>query len=64
MTRRRAALVAIMTGLVLAVTGWARGLSERRLEEQVGEKFPAEAVAVIERRNCPGPLYNHFNWGG
>src|SRR5262249_51529378 len=64
LTRWRALLVGIMTGLVLAVTGWARGLSERRLEEKVGERFPAEAAAVIERRNCPGPLYNHFNWGG
>jgi hypothetical protein len=44
---------------------WIRlGISEATLEAQLAATYPAEAVAFVEQRQYPGPLYNHFNWGG
>jgi hypothetical protein len=64
MTRRRAAILAAVVAVVIALTGCMRGLSTAGLEQAVAEKFPARAVAVVEERVYPGPVYNHFNWGG
>jgi hypothetical protein len=52
-----------LTAGVLAV-GRQRGLTEEQLWERVAEEFPAKAAAVIEERGYPGPVYNHFDWGG
>ena len=38
--------------------------SPRHLREAVGEKFPAEAAAFIEKQGYVGSIYNHYDWGG
>jgi hypothetical protein len=43
--------------------GWARGLHERRLREEVDRVFPVQA-ADAARGLQPGTVYNPFNWGG
>jgi len=59
-----------VTGLLFAVAAaaaliWMRlGISEATLEAQLADTYPAAAVAFIEQHQYPGPLYNHFNWGG
>ena len=50
--------------LIVAVTARQRDFSEAHLQAQVAEEFPAKAAAVIEKRGYPGPVYNHFDWGG
>jgi hypothetical protein len=63
-TRWRILVVAGATVLVLVVTAWRRDLTEVHLQEEVAANYPARAAAVIEQRGYPGPLYNHYNWGG
>jgi hypothetical protein len=52
------------------VFGFVRGVGlplafpESRLEASVRSQFPERAVAEIERRQLPGPLFNDFSWGG
>ena len=39
-------------------------LDEARLEAQVAQEFPAQAVAFLRQGSYEGPLYNTFMWGG
>jgi len=64
LTKRRVLLVAAGVVAVLVVVGRIRNISERHLESALAEKYPVAAAAVVEERGYPGPLYNHFNWGG
>ncbi len=64
LTKRRVLLVAAGVVAVLVGVGWIRNISERHLESALAEKYPVAAAAVVEQRGYPGPLYNHFNWGG
>lgn len=41
-----------------------RQISETTLQHQLAKSFPVAAAQIIAERNYPGPLYNHFNWGG
>ncbi|MBZ5598044.1 MAG: hypothetical protein LAN83_06955 [Acidobacteriia bacterium] len=36
----------------------------RHQDEKEAENFPAAAVAFLEARRPPGPILNHYNWGG
>ncbi len=59
--------IALITGTLIvgAITiGWKRDISEAHLESVVAEQYPAAAIAVVEERGYPGPLYNDFDWGG
>ena len=54
-------------GLALSfafLLGQARGLSQDRLEEAEAKLFPARAGEFLQKSDLPGPLFNHFNWGG
>ena len=64
LTRRRLVVLATLVAGVLLLTATVRRLTPETLERAVAETFPVQAVAVIEKRACTGPLYNHFNWGG
>jgi hypothetical protein len=63
LTWRQRGLVAAGVVLVLLVIGWRRDCSERHLEAEVAQEFPAEAAAFIESNGLRGPLYNHHDWG-
>jgi hypothetical protein len=62
----RSRLVILTGGIVcmLALIGWARGLSASRLWGAIDDKFPSQAASFIEEQNLAGPLFNHFDWGG
>jgi hypothetical protein len=64
LTKLRALFVAAMVVAVLVVIGQIRDISESHLEARLAEKYPVAAATVVEERGYPGPLYNHFNWGG
>jgi hypothetical protein len=64
LTKRRVFLVTAGVVAVLVIVGRVRNISERHLESALAEKYPVAAAAVVEERAYPGPLYNHFNWGG
>lgn len=36
----------------------------RRQEETEAKKFPAAAVSFVAVQRPPGPIFNHYNWGG
>jgi hypothetical protein len=56
-----AVFLALLFGLL---AGGARGLTEERLREEEAKLFPARAAEAVAREAPPGPLFNHFNWGG
>ncbi len=64
LTTFRALLVAGAVAVVLMTVGWLRDFSETHIEAETAKIFPAAAAAAVEARRYPGPLYNHFNWGG
>ncbi|MBL8207129.1 MAG: hypothetical protein JNM09_23045 [Blastocatellia bacterium] len=39
-------------------------IGEISLQKEVEKTYPVAAARVVEERGYPGPLYNHFNWGG
>lgn len=57
-------VVATAVALLLATLGMVRGVSEQQLRTIAAERYPIEAAAFVDDRQLPGPLYNHFNWGG
>jgi hypothetical protein len=57
-TQSVAALAAVLSFVVLLTTRSAA------LEAATNAIFPEGAAAAVEERRYPGPLYNHFNWGG
>ncbi|KPK04366.1 MAG: hypothetical protein AMS20_08635 [Gemmatimonas sp. SG8_28] len=63
-TKFRATVIAAGVALLVAGVGYARGMSESRLTTYASERYPIEAAAFVEKHQLPGPLYNHFDWGG
>ena len=59
-------LRATVATVVLALFALAvsRGLTEQHLHAVVAAKFPVDAVAYVKANPLPGPLYNHYDWGG
>lgn len=56
------ATLVVLIGAV-CILGY-RGFSEAKIEENTAKVYPLEAAAFVEKQGYPGPLYNHFNWGG
>ena len=48
---------------VACILGY-QGLSEAKIQENTAKVYPIKAAAFVEEQGYPGPLYNHFNWGG
>lgn len=59
-------LLAMTTlALLLARLVWQVGPGVSKTADQVnGTEYPAGAVEFVRNHRPPGPLYNHFNWGG
>jgi hypothetical protein len=57
-----AIIVASVAMLVLAI--FTNRVSNSTLEKSVSGEYPVAAASFIEQRRLPGPLYNHFDWGG
>jgi hypothetical protein len=58
--------ICVIAALTIAIylISLRRQISEQQLERVVERRYPAGAVMFINEKNYPGPLYNHFNWGG
>jgi hypothetical protein len=63
-TKLRAIWVIVALTVAIYLIGVRREISEQQLESVVERRFPVAAVRFINEKNYPGPLYNHFNWGG
>jgi hypothetical protein len=63
-TKVRIICVIVILGVALYLIGLRRQISEQQLESVAERRFPVAAVKFINEKNFPGPLYNHFNWGG
>ena len=63
-TERQRLAIAVLV-LAVVVGAYRRyGVSNDFLEMAVAGKFPEAASRYIEMHDLPGPLYNHFDWGG
>ena len=58
-------LAATALALLLARVVWELGPGSTKTADAVNRaEYPAGAVAYVRQHRPPGPLYNHFNWGG
>jgi hypothetical protein len=58
-------LLATGLALVLARVVWEAGPGTSKTATAVnGAQYPAGAVEYVRQHHPPGPLFNHFNWGG
>jgi hypothetical protein len=64
LTWRRVAVVAVAAIVVFAGLAVRRDLSPRGLESAIAAEYPAGAAQIVETRGYPGPLFNHYDWGG
>ncbi|MDD5036937.1 MAG: hypothetical protein PHE55_19600, partial [Methylococcaceae bacterium] len=39
-------------------------ITNNGLDTAMAKTFPVAAVDIVKSRQYPGPIYNHFNWGG
>ncbi|HEX4946314.1 MAG TPA: hypothetical protein VFZ34_06615 [Blastocatellia bacterium] len=64
LTTPRLLAVFLFACLTLFFIAKRYGLTEAALQKEVEKSYPVAASRVVEERAYPGPLYNHFNWGG
>jgi hypothetical protein len=58
-------LAVTLAAVVLARVVWASGPGRQKPVEEVNRKhYPVAAAEFVREQRPPGPLYNHFNWGG
>jgi hypothetical protein len=51
----------IIVGIVDIRLGYP---TREQLDRDMAAVFPVAAVAEVKAKGYPGPLYNHFDWGG
>jgi hypothetical protein len=54
----------VLTLVIVGVVAAARDFTPRALKASVEQAFPAAASQVVIERGYPGPLFNHYDWGG
>ena len=64
LTKLRILGIAAAVTLAIYFIGQYRQISNPHLGSHVESHFPAAAVSFIIDHRYPGPLYNHFDWGG
>jgi hypothetical protein len=57
-------VVTAAVGILLLLAARVAHVSEGDFQIAVARTYPVEAANVVEERGYPGPLYNHYNWGG
>lgn len=60
--QKAGALLVVMLGSVMLAKH--RKVDEAELKSAVAKTYPESAVHFVKTHHYPGPLYNHFNWGG
>jgi hypothetical protein len=61
--KQRWAVMAAVAGVLLSLVSVAT-LSNDVLEKKLKSAYPDDACAYVLAHHCPGPLFNHFDWGG
>ncbi len=64
LSRGQRLLISATVGVLLILTARANHVSKSELQLAVATTFPVNAAKVVEERGYPGPLYNHYDWGG
>ena len=57
-------LVALGTTCVVALAAFRFGVSRELLDANLARSFPVGAAAFVESEGLPGPMLNHYDWGG
>jgi len=63
-SKGQVAAVILASIAMLGLTILTNRVSNSTLEKSIEEEYPVAAASFIEQHRFPGPLYNHFNWGG
>ncbi|MFN0008435.1 MAG: hypothetical protein ACKVXR_11060 [Planctomycetota bacterium] len=58
------ALIAAGTLGVVLTAAASLDVSQESLAANQRRNFPVDAASFIESRQLPGPMFNHYNWGG
>ncbi len=64
LTKPRLLVIFLLGCLAAFLIAKRYNLSESALQKDVENNYPVAAARFVEERRYPGPLYNHFNWGG
>lgn len=57
-------VILALSGLLLWAMIQRHQISATSLQQKLARSYPVAAAQFVAERNYPGPLYNHFNWGG
>lgn len=57
-------LATFFIGLLMMTPLMKHKLSNQHLQTKLSDEYPLHAVELVRKRGYPGPLFNHFNWGG
>jgi MYXO-CTERM domain-containing protein len=52
------------SAVAVVLFGWALLAQDDFLQKDMEKSFPVKAVAFVKEHGYPGPLFNHFGWGG
>jgi hypothetical protein len=64
LTRTKVVINGLLMAGFLVFTGWRLRHVIRQQPANEAREFPAAAVSFLVRTRLPGPLLNHYNWGG
>jgi hypothetical protein len=57
--------IAVVVAVLVARSVWVLGPGVGRTADEANRReYPAGAVQYVREHRPPGPLFNHFNWGG
>jgi len=63
-SRAKVVINAVLLASFLVFTGLRLGYVIRQQPANEAREFPAAAASFLARTRPPGPLLNHYNWGG
>ena len=64
LTRARLAMISVLAISCMTIILIARDFSAEHIRLETGKNFPMSAAEFVKENKYPGPLYNHFDWGG
>jgi hypothetical protein len=50
--------------ILMWLTAGNTSFNSRDLDRAISREYPVNAVNFVRQNSFPGPLYNHFDWGG
>jgi hypothetical protein len=64
LTRARLAMISGLAIGCMTLILIVRDFSAEHIRLETGKNFPMSAAEFVKENKYPGPLYNHFDWGG